>query len=49
MSYLDDLFGLGGQTAVVTGGTSGLGAASAMALARGRARDPLDDGGRTVI
>ncbi len=34
MSYLDSLFGLDGSTAVVTGGTSGLGAASAVALAR---------------
>jgi NAD(P)-dependent dehydrogenase (short-subunit alcohol dehydrogenase family) len=34
MSYLDSLFGLDGTTAVVTGGTSGLGAASAIALAR---------------
>jgi NAD(P)-dependent dehydrogenase (short-subunit alcohol dehydrogenase family) len=34
MSYLDSLFGLDGQTAVVTGATSGLGAASALALAQ---------------
>jgi NAD(P)-dependent dehydrogenase (short-subunit alcohol dehydrogenase family) len=34
VSYLDELFGLDGSTAVVTGGTSGLGAASATALAR---------------
>jgi gluconate 5-dehydrogenase len=34
MTYLDSLFGLGGSTAVVTGGTSGLGAASATALAK---------------
>jgi gluconate 5-dehydrogenase len=33
VSYLDELFGLDGLTAVVTGGTSGLGAASAVALA----------------
>src|SRR5262249_29416119 len=33
-SYLDSLFGLEGQTAVVTGATSGLGAASAVALAQ---------------
>lgn len=38
MSYLDSLFGLDGSTAVVTGGTSGLGAASARALARAGAR-----------
>jgi NAD(P)-dependent dehydrogenase (short-subunit alcohol dehydrogenase family) len=38
MTYLDELFGLGGATAVVTGGTSGLGAASAVALARAGAR-----------
>ena len=34
MTYLDELFGLAGSTAVVTGGTSGLGAASALALGR---------------
>jgi NAD(P)-dependent dehydrogenase (short-subunit alcohol dehydrogenase family) len=34
VSYLDELFGLAGSTAVVTGGTSGLGAACAIALAR---------------
>jgi NAD(P)-dependent dehydrogenase (short-subunit alcohol dehydrogenase family) len=34
MTYLDELFGLGGATAVVTGATSGLGAASAVGLAR---------------
>src|SRR5262249_23738408 len=34
MSYLDSLFGLHGTTAVVTGGTGGVGAASATALAR---------------
>lgn len=34
MTYLDELFGLSGTTAVVTGATSGLGAASAVALAR---------------
>jgi NAD(P)-dependent dehydrogenase (short-subunit alcohol dehydrogenase family) len=34
VSYLDELFGLSGSTAVVTGGSSGLGAASAVALAR---------------
>jgi len=33
MTYLDELFGLAGTTAVVTGATSGLGAASAVALA----------------
>jgi gluconate 5-dehydrogenase len=38
MSYLDALFGLDGSTAVVTGGTSGMGAASARALARAGAR-----------
>jgi NAD(P)-dependent dehydrogenase (short-subunit alcohol dehydrogenase family) len=38
VTYLDELFGLGGATAVVTGGTSGLGAASALALARAGAR-----------
>jgi 2-deoxy-D-gluconate 3-dehydrogenase len=34
MTYLDELFGLRGRTAVVTGATSGLGAACAVALAR---------------
>jgi 2-dehydro-3-deoxy-D-gluconate 5-dehydrogenase len=38
MAYLDELFGLGGSTAVVTGGTSGLGAASAIGLARAGAK-----------
>lgn len=38
MTYLDEVFGLGGSTAVVTGGTSGLGAASALALARAGAK-----------
>ena len=38
MSYLDELFGLGGRTAVVTGGTSGLGRESAVALARAGAK-----------
>lgn len=33
-TYLAELFGLAGSTAVVTGATSGLGAASAVALAR---------------
>jgi 2-deoxy-D-gluconate 3-dehydrogenase len=34
VSYLDSLFGLDGSTAVVTGGTSGLGAATALGLAQ---------------
>ena len=38
MTYLDELFGLSGTTAVVTGATSGLGAASAVALARAGAK-----------
>src|SRR5213595_757785 len=38
MTYLEELFGLGGSTAVVTGATSGLGAASALALARAGAK-----------
>jgi NAD(P)-dependent dehydrogenase (short-subunit alcohol dehydrogenase family) len=38
VSYLDSLFGLEGSTAVITGGTSGLGAASALALAQAGAR-----------
>ncbi len=37
-TYLEELFGLQGATAVVTGGTSGLGAASAVALGRAGAR-----------
>lgn len=36
--FLEELFGLHGATAVVTGGTSGLGAASAVALGRAGAR-----------
>jgi NAD(P)-dependent dehydrogenase (short-subunit alcohol dehydrogenase family) len=46
MSYLDELFGLSGKTAVVTGGTSGLGAASALALARAGAKVVI--GGRNA-
>jgi NAD(P)-dependent dehydrogenase (short-subunit alcohol dehydrogenase family) len=38
VSYLEELFGLDGATAVVTGGTSGLGAACALALARAGAK-----------
>lgn len=38
MAYLDDLFGLGGRTAVVTGGSSGIGRAMAVALGRAGAR-----------
>jgi len=38
VSYLEELFGLDGTTAVVTGGTSGLGAACALALARAGAK-----------
>ena len=38
MTYLEELFGLDGATAVVTGATSGLGAASAVALARAGAK-----------
>ncbi len=38
MTYLDKLFGLAGSTAVVTGATSGLGAATAVALGRAGAR-----------
>jgi 2-deoxy-D-gluconate 3-dehydrogenase len=39
VSYLDELFGLAGSTAVVTGGTSGLGAACARALAHAGAAE----------
>ncbi|MFC7273536.1 SDR family NAD(P)-dependent oxidoreductase [Paractinoplanes rhizophilus] len=38
MSYLDDVFGLAGRTAVVTGGSSGIGRAMAIALGRAGAR-----------
>jgi len=38
VSYLEELFGLDGATALVTGGTSGLGAACALALARAGAK-----------
>ncbi|WP_344646528.1 SDR family NAD(P)-dependent oxidoreductase [Winogradskya consettensis] len=38
MSYLDDLFGLAGRTALVTGGSSGIGLAMATALGRAGAR-----------
>ncbi|GGQ67510.1 SDR family NAD(P)-dependent oxidoreductase [Couchioplanes azureus] len=37
-SYLDDLFGLSGRTAMVTGGSSGIGRAMATALGRAGAR-----------
>ncbi|UQU64256.1 SDR family oxidoreductase [Couchioplanes caeruleus] len=37
-SYLDELFGLGGRTAMVTGGSSGIGRAMAGALGRAGAR-----------
>lgn len=50
-AYLDDLFGLSGRLAVVTGGSSGIGLAMATALGRAgarlvlvaRRRGPLDD------
>jgi 2-dehydro-3-deoxy-D-gluconate 5-dehydrogenase len=38
MSYLDDLFGLGGQTAVVTGAPAGWARPARLALARAGAR-----------
>lgn len=34
MSYFEDLFGLHGQIALVTGGTRGIGQSMALALAR---------------
>ena len=44
MTFLDELFSLADRVAVVTGGSSGIGAAMALALARARvvlvARDP---------
>jgi NAD(P)-dependent dehydrogenase (short-subunit alcohol dehydrogenase family) len=38
VSYLDEVFGLGGRTAVVTGGSSGIGRAMAISLGRAGAR-----------
>ena len=38
MSYLEQLFSLDGRVAVVTGGSSGIGAEMAAALARAGAR-----------
>ena len=38
MSYLDEVFGLSGRTAVVTGGSSGIGRAMAVALGRAGCR-----------
>jgi NAD(P)-dependent dehydrogenase (short-subunit alcohol dehydrogenase family) len=44
MTYLDELFGLDGATAVVTGATSGLGAACAVALAQAGAKTVVATG-----
>ena len=38
MSYLDEIFGVGGKTALVTGGATGIGRMIATALVRGGAR-----------
>lgn len=56
MAYLDDLFSLAGRVAVVTGGSSGIGRAMAVALGRAGARvvlvarreGPLDDTTRAL-
>ena len=37
-AYLDEIFGLSGRTAIVTGGSSGIGRAMAVALGRAGAR-----------
>jgi NAD(P)-dependent dehydrogenase (short-subunit alcohol dehydrogenase family) len=38
VSFLEELFSLAGRVAVVTGGSSGIGAAMALAMARAGAR-----------
>lgn len=49
MSYLEELFGLSGRLAVVTGGSSGIGRAMAVALGRSGARIVVLARGRAAL